>query len=543
MSERFDATVRRAIAEGLLPESAVRPETNERPWPVVLLTSLGAWLAAVPLLLMIWLLLGDLISRGIGPYVISILLLGMALVILRAREVALFLEQLAVPVLLTGGGSLAFGLFRDLPDRSATALLAAVALTLAFIIDRAWLRVLLGALSAALVASAVVPSRVSGFEEAEALWVSAHCILALWLGSLWIQSGWFAQGNRARHAITIEQVAAGWAIALLAGMAVLSGMTFLVGGALGGFAGELAREPSRNIGFDWQSAVIPAASVALALAAGAVAGRAWPSLRQTTVVGTGMGLAVLAWFLPLLGAVLLVLAITATSHRYRLAGAAALAAAWIVGSFYYQLHWPLMTKALVLMGVGTVLGLLGWISFRQGSPASGGTPQVAPPDGRRWPIALAAALTLLAVNIGIMQKEKLIAEGQPVFVRLAPVDPRSLMQGDYMRLNFQLPGDIGDILDDLVAAERPKVVARRDERGVVTLLRLHDEAHPLGNDEFLIELTPSDGRWILVTDAWFFREGDGGRWAEARFGEFRVDETGKALLVGMVDAELRPIAP
>ena len=37
--------------------------------------------------------------------------------------------------------------------------------------------------------------------------------------------------------------------------------------------------------------------------------------------------------------------------------------------------------------------------------------------------------------------ERYIADGQPVFVELAPVDPRSLMQGDYMQLNFRLPGD------------------------------------------------------------------------------------------------------
>jgi uncharacterized membrane-anchored protein len=45
-----------------------------------------------------------------------------------------------------------------------------------------------------------------------------------------------------------------------------------------------------------------------------------------------------------------------------------------------------------------------------------------------------------------------------------------------------------------------------------------------------------------VTDAWFFREGDAERWQKARYGEFRVAPDGRALLVGMADADLRPIA-
>ena len=42
------------------------------------------------------------------------------------------------------------------------------------------------------------------------------------------------------------------------------------------------------------------------------------------------------------------------------------------------------------------------------------------------------------VNYAIFQKEELIENGQPVFLRLAPVDPRSLIQGDYMALGYEI---------------------------------------------------------------------------------------------------------
>lgn len=49
------------------------------------------------------------------------------------------------------------------------------------------------------------------------------------------------------------------------------------------------------------------------------------------------------------------------------------------------------------------------------------------------------------------------------------------------------------------------------------------------------------GRWLLVTDAFYFKEGEGARWAAARYGEFRVDAGGKALLVGLRGDKLAPL--
>jgi uncharacterized membrane-anchored protein len=155
---------------------------------------------------------------------------------------------------------------------------------------------------------------------------------------------------------------------------------------------------------------------------------------------------------------------------------------------------------------------------------------------------LSAFASLVVANVGIVQNEALIAKGQPVFVELAPVDPRSLMQGDFMRLAYRLPTDLDHTLGSLLTRQRPQLVAQRDARGVATLLRI-DAGGELAADEMRIELTPKSGRWMLVSDAWFFKEGDGARWAPARFGEFRVASDGRALLVGLADANLRRIAP
>ena len=49
------------------------------------------------------------------------------------------------------------------------------------------------------------------------------------------------------------------------------------------------------------------------------------------------------------------------------------------------------------------------------------------------------------------------------------------------------------------------------------------------------------GDWVLVSDAWSFPEGEAARWSRARFGEFRVDANGRALLVGLRGANLEAL--
>ncbi|MBT9525550.1 MAG: GDYXXLXY domain-containing protein [Rhizobacter sp.] len=533
----------RPVAVGVRPaDPPAVAAAAPRPWPVVLLTALGAWLAAIPLLIVVGMLLGDWISRSAGPYVVGLLVLAGAVVVLRSRSVPLFVEQLAVPALLVGGGSLGFGVFRDLPERAGALLLALLALGLALAIARDWLRVLFGALMAGLLGFALLGPRSfffgrHGMDEA---WLACHGLLLLWLAAMW----WQAR-CRQDTAVLIESLAAGGLLVTLTGLAWLAGMSFLVGGTLGGgLVGEVARGVASDASrghLAW--AGMQGTSALLAALAAAWIARAWPLLRQLALLPVALVAVGLAWLLPTLGAVLLALAGTLLGQRWRLAAAAAVAAVWVVGSFYYVLAWPLAHKALLLVAAGAVLGALAWGLLRRATPAA--PAQVSAPrlgPAAAW-IAGATVLTLGVAGFAIWQKQDLIAHGQPVYVELAPVDPRSLMQGDFMRLNFRLPGEVWKLAPPGVVAKRPLVLARRDERGVARLIGPHSPGTPLAAGELVIELSPKNGGWTLVTDAWFFREGDGQRWEAAKYGEFRVASDGRALLVGMADAELKPILP
>lgn len=163
---------------------------------------------------------------------------------------------------------------------------------------------------------------------------------------------------------------------------------------------------------------------------------------------------------------------------------------------------------------------------------------------KRW-IIVGWLLTVGVALAGIVGKERLLARGDVVYLRLAPVDPRSLMQGDYMALNFSIANEVrvahGTAQTRLAREEI--IVIRRDARNEGHFARLH-KGEPLAADERLLRVQNVPARWggtgvQVSTDAWFFQEGQAERYAQAKFGEFRVDADGQALLVGMRDEGLR----
>ena len=58
------------------------------------------------------------------------------------------------------------------------------------------------------------------------------------------------------------------------------------------------------------------------------------------------------------------------------------------------------------------------------------------------------ALTLGLTAVLVMDKERVVADGTPVLLELAPVDPRSLIQGDYMQLDYALARNLWDDATD-----------------------------------------------------------------------------------------------
>jgi uncharacterized membrane-anchored protein len=167
-------------------------------------------------------------------------------------------------------------------------------------------------------------------------------------------------------------------------------------------------------------------------------------------------------------------------------------------------------------------------------------------------IALVSLVIILGlVNWSIVGKEKHLAEGRIVYLDLAPVDPRSLMQGDYMALRFRLGNEVHNALPKTKEHQRWRhnvdasdgyVVVSLDKRNIGSFKRLYKD-QALSKNEILMRYRVRNGVVKLATNAFFFQEGHGKYYQQARYGLFRVDGRGELLLVAVFDKNLNKLGP
>ena len=170
----------------------------------------------------------------------------------------------------------------------------------------------------------------------------------------------------------------------------------------------------------------------------------------------------------------------------------------------------------------------------------------------RKKIALFSLLLILViVNVSIIGKEKHLAEGTVVYLELTPVDPRSLMQGDYMALRFQLASDIYSALPKNVDTRRwrqdinagdGRVIVTLNEKGIGSFKHIFND-QPLQKNDILMRYRIRAGAVKLASNAFFFQEGHARDYEAARYGRFRVDSDGELLLESMHDEHLKKLGP
>jgi len=212
--------------------------------------------------------------------------------------------------------------------------------------------------------------------------------------------------------------------------------------------------------------------------------------------------------------------------------------------FYYDLNVSLLDKAGLLAAVGLCLLLGAWgLAVRGGKPQQPRQP--SPRAGRIVLLGLPAALALVLgfVNLDIARKETILRDGARVVLELAPVDPRSLMQGDYMALNYVVNRQARERLypSATMPSSDDVFVLQADARGVHQLAAIQSDAEPREPGQIAVRT-----RWyfqapVIGVDSYFFPEGQANHFAQARYGEYRVSPTGQALLLRLLDANLQPL--
>lgn len=153
-------------------------------------------------------------------------------------------------------------------------------------------------------------------------------------------------------------------------------------------------------------------------------------------------------------------------------------------------------------------------------------------------IVLNLSLLLLYINYATGQKERILKNGQLILLELAPVDPRSLMQGDYMDLRYAMANDA---FEDDAPRKRGYCVVKLDERGIAKKQRLQRGTTPVYEGEYLIEYTGSNWSIRIGAESYFFQEGHAEKYENAKYGGLKVDAQGHSVLIGLYNDSLRQI--
>ncbi|WP_429025613.1 GDYXXLXY domain-containing protein [Aeromonas veronii] len=157
------------------------------------------------------------------------------------------------------------------------------------------------------------------------------------------------------------------------------------------------------------------------------------------------------------------------------------------------------------------------------------------PVTRQLALLLSGLAILAGINATVWRYEHAMSSGEVVLLRLAPGDPRSLMQGDYMRLNYEIARELTS-RDARANQDKGSdtLVIRLDAHQVASLVA-DGKPDRLASDERLLQVHQSERQWQIGPDAYFFEEGTGEQYEAARYGEFRLQADGKTLLVGLRD--------
>jgi uncharacterized membrane-anchored protein len=167
-------------------------------------------------------------------------------------------------------------------------------------------------------------------------------------------------------------------------------------------------------------------------------------------------------------------------------------------------------------------------------------------------VAVSFFLFFVGFCVSVAAMERLRANGATVILELAPVDPRALLLGDYMDLEYDVDRRIANALYTLYrdgsSAGRnsyPRAgtaVMALDDRRRADFVRLDDGA-PLQSGEVRLRFHVGAGGPHAGATAFYFEEGFADQFASARFGEFRVAPDGGSLLVYLLDRDMRRIIP
>jgi len=151
-------------------------------------------------------------------------------------------------------------------------------------------------------------------------------------------------------------------------------------------------------------------------------------------------------------------------------------------------------------------------------------------------LSLVVFIFILAIiNYSVYKKEDIIKNGKTIYLELAPIDPRSLMQGDYMALRFKLEDNIKQALkkeNNFLKNSKGKVLVKLDKNNLANFSNLFI-GQKMAKDELILKYKVRDYKVSIGTNAFFFQEGKNKKYQNAKYGKFKLSKNQEIILVDL----------
>jgi uncharacterized membrane-anchored protein len=159
-------------------------------------------------------------------------------------------------------------------------------------------------------------------------------------------------------------------------------------------------------------------------------------------------------------------------------------------------------------------------------------------------LCIAAAFVFGSFYLMVEQREALRRDGQTVYLALAPRDPRSLLQGDYMALSYDITNAMNHLQLGAAAGQVPLsgvMVISLDDQNVGHFVRIH-RGEALAPKEHLLKFHHDDWYAVIGAEKYFIEEGSGSDFENAAFGKLKVAPDGTPLLVALTGKDRQMIS-
>ncbi|MCM3081483.1 GDYXXLXY domain-containing protein [Brevibacillus invocatus] len=201
---------------------------------------------------------------------------------------------------------------------------------------------------------------------------------------------------------------------------------------------------------------------------------------------------------------------------------------------YYDFFWSLLHKSFSLLLLSVVFFAVSyWLDRR--SKFDGSTGSSAIFAAKQLVLLPVIVLQLAILGYQVWSSETILAEGTLVKLELQPVDPRSLLQGDYVRLSYTI-SNLGE--HDVAHGEKIRVVLRKQQDDLYGFSGYYElngvwnkEYQAMPEDVVINGTTLGRERVEYGIESYFVPEGTGLEVERnARFAFVKVGKKGDAIL-------------